>query len=209
MPSRSAQQVRPVVFVTGARRVLYRVLGWGSVGMAVVGAILPGIPTAPFVILAGYFFIRSSPARPAWLEQSRWFGPILSNWEEQHAVSRTVKYLALGLIGTGMAFTLLLGLPVPLTAAIITFQVIGVVIVLSLQVAGPKSDTLAAAIPETAPRTKRPTRAIRAIPYRLPRRPDYILMMASENLTNIRHGAVARVGPGLRKSYLACSVPPP
>jgi len=51
-----SQPARRVVFVTGTRRVVYKVLGWSSVGMAVVGAIMPGIPTAPFVILAGYFF---------------------------------------------------------------------------------------------------------------------------------------------------------
>jgi hypothetical protein len=60
--------IAPVAYMTGAGRVVYQALGWSSVGMAVVGAITPGIPTAPFVVLAGYFFIRSSPEAPSGCE---------------------------------------------------------------------------------------------------------------------------------------------
>ena len=80
----------PAGYVTGLRRKVYQVLGWASVGMAVVGFALPGIPGAPFVVLAGYFFIRSSPRSHAWLLQSRWFGPILRDWEQHRAVRPTI-----------------------------------------------------------------------------------------------------------------------
>jgi uncharacterized membrane protein YbaN (DUF454 family) len=125
-------------YVTGARRVVYQVLGWGSVGMAVVGAILPGIPTAPFVILAGYFFIRSSPEAHKWLRESRWFGPILRDWEDHRAVRRSVRNAALLLIVVSMAITLWLGLPPLLTVSIVALQVIGLAIVLNLRVVDPK-----------------------------------------------------------------------
>jgi uncharacterized protein len=121
-------------YMTGAGRVLYQFLGWSSVGLAVIGAITPGIPTAPFVVLAGYFFIRSSPEAHQWLRQSRWFGPILRDWEEHRAVRRSIRNAAVGLILFGMGFTALLGLPATLTATIITLQLVGLVIVLSLRV---------------------------------------------------------------------------
>jgi uncharacterized membrane protein YbaN (DUF454 family) len=121
-------------YMTGAGRVLYQVLGWSSVGMAVVGAILPGIPTAPFVVLAGYFFIRSSPEAHEWLRQSRWFGPMLRDWEEHRAVRRSLRNAAVGLIVFSMGLTALLGLPTTLTATIITLQLVGLAIVLSLPV---------------------------------------------------------------------------
>jgi uncharacterized membrane protein YbaN (DUF454 family) len=126
--------VEPVGYVTGFRRRLYEVLGWASVGMAVVGAILPGIPTVPFVVLAGYFFIRSSPTAHAWLLQSRWFGPLLRDWEEQRAVRRSVKYSAVGLIVAAMAIILVLGLPPGLVALILAVEIIGLIIVLRLPV---------------------------------------------------------------------------
>jgi uncharacterized membrane protein YbaN (DUF454 family) len=123
-------------YVTGVRGQIYKALGGASVGLAVVGAILPGIPTAPFVILAGYFFIRSSPAAHAWLRNSRWFGPFLRDWEEHRAVRRSVKYSGAGLIGVGAVVTLLLGLPTALVATILALEAVGLIIVLNLPVVG-------------------------------------------------------------------------
>ncbi len=127
----------PTMYMTGTGRVVYQVLGWSSVGLAVVGAVTPGIPTAPFVVLAGYFFIRSSPEAHQWLRQSRWFGPILRDWEEHRGIRRSIRNAAVGLILFSMAFTVLLGLPTALTATILTLQLVGLVIVLSLRVVEP------------------------------------------------------------------------
>ncbi len=133
----AAEHVEPVGYVTGIRRRLYRIFGWTSLGLAVVGAITPGIPTVPFVLLGSYFFIRSSPKTHAWLLRSRWFGRILRDWEERKGVSRSVKWTALGLIGIGMVLTVLAGLPVAVVASILTLEVIGVLIVLRLRVVEP------------------------------------------------------------------------
>jgi uncharacterized membrane protein YbaN (DUF454 family) len=122
----------PALYVTGVRARVYKALGWSSVGMAVVGAILPGIPTVPFVALAGYFFIRSSPPARQWLEESRWFGPILRDWEVHRAVSRSVKRSAVGLMALGLAFSWLIGLPPAILAAIVVLEIIGLVVVMRL-----------------------------------------------------------------------------
>jgi uncharacterized membrane protein YbaN (DUF454 family) len=122
------------VYVTGMGRWVYTGLGWTSVGMAVVGAIMPGIPTAPFVILAGYFFIRSSPEAHAWLRQSRWFGPLLRDWEEHHAVRRSLRNTALALIGGSAVLTSLLPFALPLKLTILGLQAIGFGLVLQVRV---------------------------------------------------------------------------
>jgi uncharacterized membrane protein YbaN (DUF454 family) len=134
------------VYVTGWRRTLYKILGWASVGMAVVG-ILPGIPSAPFVILAGYFFIRSSPAAHEWLLGSRWFGPLLRDWEEHQAVRRSVRNLAVGLLCCCMVIITLIGLPVPLVLIILALQFSGLIIVLRLRVVEQPSSTPALIAP--------------------------------------------------------------
>jgi uncharacterized membrane protein YbaN (DUF454 family) len=121
-------------YVTGPTQSLYKVLGWSSVGLAVVGAVTPGIPTAPFVLVAGYFFIRSSPAAHEWLLRSRWFGPFLRDWEERRGVKRSVKYAAVGLMGAGLVFTWLVGLPPAVLASILALEAVGLVIVLRLPV---------------------------------------------------------------------------
>jgi uncharacterized membrane protein YbaN (DUF454 family) len=137
----ASRPARPGVYVTGARARLYQALGWASVGMAGVGAALPGIPTVPFVLLAGYFFVRSSPAAHAWLLDSRWFGPILRDWEERRAVRRSVKYTAVGLMAVGGVVTWLLGLPRPVVASILALDLVGLVVVLRLPEVAPSVPT--------------------------------------------------------------------
>ena len=126
-----------VIYVEGTRAVLYKALGWSSVGMAVVGAITPGIPTAPFVILAGYFFVRSSPESHRWLRGTRWFGPVLRDWELYHGVRRSLRNAALVLIGGSMALTALIGLPAPVAVTIVALQAVGLAIVLRIKVVEP------------------------------------------------------------------------
>jgi uncharacterized protein len=124
-------------YVTGFSKVVYQALGWGSVGMAVVGFLVPGIPGAPFVILAGYFFIRSSPEAHQWLRRSRWFGPILRDWETHHGVRPLIRNAALVLIGASMVFTILLPLPALLKVTIVAFQSLGIGLMLQLRVVEP------------------------------------------------------------------------
>jgi uncharacterized protein len=135
-PTRApTRPIKQPVYVTGSLRRLYKGFGWASVGMAVIGAIMPGIPTAPFVILASYFFIRSSPESREWLLNSRWFGPTLRDWEEKGGVRRPIKYVALALMAGGMYLTFQVGLPLPVLTTVVAFQVLGIAIILLLPVA--------------------------------------------------------------------------
>jgi uncharacterized protein len=130
----SAEGDQQGVYLTGPKASLYQVFGWTSVGLSVVGAVTPGIPTAPFVVLASYFFIRSSPKAHDWLMRSRWFGPFLRDWEEGRGVRRSVKVAAVGLMAAGAVFTWLAGLPPVVLATIWSLEAIGLVIVLRLPV---------------------------------------------------------------------------
>jgi uncharacterized membrane protein YbaN (DUF454 family) len=121
-------------YVTGLRRTVYKSAGWLSIVMAVIGAITPGIPTVPFVVLAAYFFVRSSPEAHAWLLRSRWFGGMLRDWEEHRAVTLQVKYGAVALILAAMVITLMVGLPLAVLLTIYAFEIIGLAIVLRLPV---------------------------------------------------------------------------
>jgi len=64
-------------------------------GAAVVGAILPGIPTTPFLLLTSYFLARSSPKLNERLLRSRVFGPILQDWQQSRGVRLDVKIQAM------------------------------------------------------------------------------------------------------------------
>ncbi len=75
-------------------RWLWLALAYGSLGLAVLGVVIPGLPTAEFVLLAAWAASRSSPRLAAWLENHRLFGSLLRNWRDGGVVSRRAKLLA-------------------------------------------------------------------------------------------------------------------
>jgi uncharacterized membrane protein YbaN (DUF454 family) len=78
--------------------VLFVTAGLVCVGLAYLGAILPGLPTTPWVLLAGYCFSRSSPRLERWLKRSPVFGRLLCDWEEHRGIRLRVKVFAVCLI---------------------------------------------------------------------------------------------------------------
>lgn len=59
--------------------------------LGVVGIVLPGLPTTPFVLLSAWAATRGSPRLHGWLGRHRVFGPVLRSWEAQRAIPRRAK----------------------------------------------------------------------------------------------------------------------
>ncbi len=76
-------------------------LGVFCVGLGIVGALLPLMPTTIFLILAAGCFARSSPRLEAWLLDHPRFGPTLRAWRRDGAMSRRAKAMAVGGMVTG------------------------------------------------------------------------------------------------------------
>lgn len=75
-------------------RSLYLLLGLAMVGLGIVGAFLPLMPSTIFFILAVWFFARSSPRLEAWLLNHKRIGPTLLAWQREGAISDRAKILA-------------------------------------------------------------------------------------------------------------------
>ena len=86
-------------------RPLYLAGGIISVGLGAVGAVLPIMPTVPFLLLAAYCFARSNPAWEARLLDHPQWGPQLREWRERRAISRRAKMAAIGGMTVGAVFT--------------------------------------------------------------------------------------------------------
>lgn len=73
------------------RKVLYIGCGTICILLALAGIVLPGLPTTPFLLLASWLFVRSSPLLHARLESSRLFGPYLKRYRERGGVTAKGK----------------------------------------------------------------------------------------------------------------------
>lgn len=83
---------------TGALRWLYLALACLCIGLGMLGIVIPGLPTTPFLLLAAWAAARSSPRLHAWLFNHRWFGPPLRNWQRERAIATRVKLFAVALL---------------------------------------------------------------------------------------------------------------
>ncbi len=85
-------------------RALYLVLGVFFLALGTVGTILPLIPTTFPIILAGFFFARSSERFDAWLVHHRLFGPLIRDWRA--GLGFSVRAKAVALIAITVTFTI-------------------------------------------------------------------------------------------------------
>src|SRR5262245_18957804 len=83
----------PAVVEAGSPRVrfLYKAMGFVFVGLGVLGAFLPLLPTTPFLLVSLWAFSRSSRRFHQWLYMHPRFGPRLQEWHEQGVVPVKVK----------------------------------------------------------------------------------------------------------------------
>lgn len=81
----------PVLVRSLPVRWLLRLMALLCLGMAVLGVLLPGVPTTVFVLMAAWAAMRSSPGLHRWLWRSRLFGHVLRNWSAGGYVGRGAK----------------------------------------------------------------------------------------------------------------------
>lgn len=91
------EQPAPTVRSALARR-LWLALALFFVGLGSAGAVLPLLPTTPFLLLAAYCASRSSPQLHAWLYSHPRFGPLLRDWRDHRAIRPRAKAMALVLL---------------------------------------------------------------------------------------------------------------
>ncbi|PZP29357.1 MAG: DUF454 domain-containing protein [Roseateles depolymerans] len=94
------------------RRLLWRTLALLSLALGLIGIVLPGLPTVPFVLLAAWAAGKGWPALEAWLLNHPRHGDAIRRWRDHGAVPRRAKWLASGMMS--LSATVLLLSPVPL-----------------------------------------------------------------------------------------------
>ena len=90
------------------KKYVYLTLGFVCVGLAFFGVFIPGLPTTPFVLLAAWFFARSSKKFEKWLLDSPIFGKLLKDWRDYKGLSVKSKIVAVCVILPTFSLTIFL-----------------------------------------------------------------------------------------------------
>ena len=70
---------------------IYLFLGFLMLSFAIVGIILPLLPTVPFLLLAAFFFAKSSQRVHTWLLNHKIFGTMIEDWNSRGAINKKSK----------------------------------------------------------------------------------------------------------------------
>ncbi|UAB88774.1 YbaN family protein [Ruegeria sp. SCSIO 43209] len=90
---------------------LWAGLGLLCVALAMIGVALPLLPTVPFLLLAAFFFARSSSRLHNWLLSHRTFGPMIIDWQSSGAIRPGAKKAATLSVAAVFGLSVLLSVP--------------------------------------------------------------------------------------------------
>ena len=80
-------------------------------GLAFIGVVLPLLPTVPFLLLAAFFFARSSARLHHLLLSHRTFGPMIEDWQNRGAIRLGAKKAATLSVAAVFLLSLVMQLP--------------------------------------------------------------------------------------------------
>lgn len=115
------------------KKYTYIVLGFVTFTIGFIGTILPILPTTPFLLLAGFFFTRSSERFNNWLQQTKMYQFYVSDYVETKSIPRKKKRKMIVniyiLMGASIYFA-----PIMFVKVLLTLLMFGITYVLFLVV---------------------------------------------------------------------------
>ncbi len=87
-------------------KALLAIAGIISMGLGILGIILPILPTTPFFLLSAYLFLKSSQRLYRWLLTHRIFGRYIKNYLHNKSIGKEVKVFTLILLWATMLFSI-------------------------------------------------------------------------------------------------------
>ena len=117
-------------------RLLWVLLGSLSVGMGVIGIFVPGWPTTIFLIIASYFYIRSSEKLYNWLLNNKILGIYLKNYYSGKGMPLKAKIISILMMWAFGLLSIFLWIPSNLIIVKITvfvLLVIGTIFILRVK----------------------------------------------------------------------------
>lgn len=73
------------------KKMIYMLLGCLNVGLGAIGAVIPVLPTFPFLMLAAYCFARSSRKLNIWFKSTKLYQDNLADFAAGKGMTRKTK----------------------------------------------------------------------------------------------------------------------
>jgi len=87
-------------------RALYLALGFVFLGLGIVGYFVPLLPGTVNLLIAVFFFVRSSERMFHWVMNHRLFGPLIRDYYAGLGIPRRIKAYAIGVIVVSFGVTI-------------------------------------------------------------------------------------------------------
>ena len=72
-------------------RTLFIIGGTLSLALAILGIIVPGLPTTPFALLSAFLYAKSSSRLYNWLMNNKVLGPRIRSYQKRNGVTKKGK----------------------------------------------------------------------------------------------------------------------
>lgn len=79
-------------------RIVLLICGSIALLLGIIGIVVPGLPTTPFVLVAAACYARASERFYRWLLRNPTFGPLIAEWRRHHSIPHRIKWLAISLM---------------------------------------------------------------------------------------------------------------
>ena len=72
-------------------RIIYFVIAWVSLGIGLLGIVLPVLPTTPFLLLTVFCFSKSSRRFEEWFQKTKLYQLYVADYRETKSIARSRK----------------------------------------------------------------------------------------------------------------------
>ncbi len=132
-PAESAIDVIASPPLSPWRRAIYLFVAAVSFVLGLLGIIVPGLPTTPFLLVTSALLLRSWPAMHERMLRSRFIGGLLADWRHHRGVRPHIKFRAVVLVvAVVIAAVVFGGLSALAATAIVCCAAVGVLVIASL-----------------------------------------------------------------------------
>ncbi|HHT20542.1 MAG TPA: DUF454 domain-containing protein [Tissierellia bacterium] len=114
------------------KKTLYIIGGFISLGLGVIGIVLPILPTVPFFLLTSWLFYRSSEKNYRWLMEHPLFGPRLRQYDRYKAIPKGTKHYGIIVLWLSLLLSIwlvkkpIVGLILPIIGLLVTRHILSI-----------------------------------------------------------------------------------